>query len=86
MFMNREGSQFFSRDLFYSNEINFNFDNSVKSMDPLDTIFSVGIDKENDIMIEKSFMIAFVNLDLLSEMNLPIVSVSIIREEHFLKV
>jgi hypothetical protein len=84
--INREDSDLKVNDLFYNNEISFNYDHSlINEQNYINSIFSVPIDPHNDIIIKNSFLIAFVNLELLSDLNIPIVSVYLIREKDFLK-
>jgi hypothetical protein len=61
--------------LFYQSNIQFVYDTCLLSLTP-DT---------SDIVIHNDFFIGFIHLDLLSELNIPLIQASLVREKQFQK-
>ncbi len=73
-----------AKELLLSSEVNFTSDNS--SVQNRVSLFTVPVDTEQDVLINKPFIMAIIQLELLSELNIPNVSVSVIRKEDFIKL
>jgi hypothetical protein len=65
-------------NLFQSTDINLNIPMELNKNN-----FSIDPD-EDSIIIRQSFILALINLDILAEFNIPIVSVSVITEKDFI--
>jgi hypothetical protein len=61
--------------LFYQSNSQFVYDTCLLSLSP-DT---------SDIVINKDFFLGFIHLDLLSELNIPLIQASLVREKQFQK-
>lgn len=81
----QDDENFTLKECLSTNEIYLSSDNSIYGLNLTESIFSVPFNVDNDILISKPFFIAIINLELLSELNIPVVSVSVIRETDFLK-
>jgi hypothetical protein len=73
-----KGASYYVSNLFQSTTINLNIPTELNK-----NSFNVNPDKDS-IIITKSFIIAIINLDILSEFNIPIVSVSLVSERDFI--
>jgi hypothetical protein len=65
--------------LFYHSEFNFLPDNSSS-----DSLFDLPSTEE--VQIKSDFLMAVINLEVLTEVNIPIIKVSLIREKDFFKI
>jgi hypothetical protein len=75
---NHSGKSFSVSNLFQCTDICLNMPTELNRNN-----FTIDPD-EDSIIIRKSFIIALINVDILTEFNIPIVSVSVVTEKDFI--
>jgi hypothetical protein len=80
--MQYEGQDFAIEKFLYHNEVNLLADKTFirNNNDSL----CVDYNESEDILITKDFIISVINSDILTDLNIPVISVSIIRKTDFM--
>jgi len=77
-----DGDDYAIEKFLYFNQLNFNADNLFTKNE--NDFLSVDYNEAEDILIKKDFIISVINSDILTDLNIPVVSVSIIRTSEFI--
>lgn len=77
-----DGDDYAIEKFLYFNQLNFNADNLFTKNEK--DFLSVDYNEAEDILIKKDFIISVINSDILTDLNIPVVSVSIIRTSEFI--
>ena len=80
--INCDGEDYAIEKFCYLNEMNFQPDNYKYCQEDN---FHVDYNESEDIFIDKDYIISVINSDILNDLNIPIVSVMVIRESDFLR-
>lgn len=83
-----EGVDYAIEKFLYYNELNFVYDKSFIKKDKMSNSLdhlSIDFNPDEDILIKKDFIISVINSDILNDLNIPIMCVSIIRQSDFIQ-
>lgn len=76
MLIEQDETSYSISKLFHSTQLNLHYDETRAFFDIKP--------KNGEIVIRKDFIVALVNLEILSELNIPLISVSLVKKENFL--
>jgi hypothetical protein len=74
----QDGISLVMSKLFYRSELNF-----LPDRNSANSLFTMPLD---EVVISSDFILAVINLEVLTEVNIPVVNVALIRENYFLKI
>ena len=66
--------------LFHNSEVKFKRDKNFN-----EGLIQMPLDEDREVVIKKDFVMAVINLEVMSEVNIPVVSVCVVREKDFVK-